>query len=168
MHLWTNGPSSARSCLIRERNTNSNSECQFLPSDSSSLSLTTSQDTPSNEKEKNDLHLGLIWSSKFQRELGVSFKYGVQVTSNCSQPLRNSKRVSHHPTNDHSVLPAHVWFFPHLPLYLPTTPTISLNPSSCTLTCSKHYVETKTDLQGSQHENATKYVNHISNFGHLN
>lgn len=146
-----------------------NTECQFLPANSSSLPLTASQDALSKEKEINDLHLGLMWSSKFQRELGVSFRYGVQVTSTCSQPLRNSRTVSHHPAKDHLIFPIHDWFFPHLALYLPVTPTIPLNPAAAFLhtpTFSKHHVETKTDLQGSQLQNSTEYLNHISHFGH--
>lgn len=39
------------------------------------------------------LHLGLIWSSMFHWELGVSFKYGLQVTSTCSQPLNRNKNM---------------------------------------------------------------------------
>lgn len=37
------------------------------------------------------IHLGLMWSSMFHWELGVSFRYGLQVTSTCSQPLQKNK-----------------------------------------------------------------------------
>lgn len=37
------------------------------------------------------IHLGLMWSSMFHCELGVSLTYGLHVTSTCSHPLLKSK-----------------------------------------------------------------------------
>lgn len=116
-----------------------NTECQFLPPDSSSLSLTASQDALSKEKEIDDVHLGLIWSSKFQRELGVSFRYGVQVTSTCSQPLRNSRTASHHFTINHSIFPVHICFS---------------SPFSFTLPCNINHITQPQQLHSYTHLHA--------------
>lgn len=41
------------------------------------------------------VRLGLMWSSIFHWELGVSFRYGLQVTSTCSQPLDTNNTCSY-------------------------------------------------------------------------